>query len=294
MNRIPLYWQSKLVLLLAVPAVAADVVLQTHWWVDHQPLVALWALGLSVLLGLAAWGAGTASPWAAATGAAIAASITLSTAVYPYRSWQTGLVPLLTLLVLTSLATRVGLANREDPETAEAYHGRNAAQVAANLGVAALAFTEAVQSLLLRSDRFTQTAPHPALVFTVGLAALAESAADTVSSEIGQVLGGEPRLLTTGRKVKAGTDGAVSPLGTAAGIAAAALVALAGTLALSGGRGMFWIALGGGVFGLFFDSLLGATLERKGWLNNDAVNFLSTLSAAGFALLLLLFLPLAG
>ena len=34
------------------------------------------------------------------------------------------------------------------------------------------------------------------------------------------------------------------------------------------------------VFGLFFDSLLGATLERRGWLNNDAVNFLSTAGAA--------------
>jgi uncharacterized membrane protein len=37
------------------------------------------------------------------------------------------------------------------------------------------------------------------------------------------------------------------------------------------------------VFGLFFDSLLGATLERHNWLNNDAVNFLSTASAALFA-----------
>jgi uncharacterized membrane protein len=41
------------------------------------------------------------------------------------------------------------------------------------------------------------------------------------------------------------------------------------------------------VFGLLFDSLLGATVERRGWLNNDAVNFLSTGSAAGFALVLM-------
>ena len=58
-------------------------------------------------------------------------------------------------------------------------------------------------------------------------------------------------------------------------------------VALRGGFAMFWIACAGGVFGLFFDSLLGATLERKGWLNNDAVNFLSTASAAVFALGLL-------
>jgi uncharacterized membrane protein len=32
--------------------------------------------------------------------------------------------------------------------------------------------------------------------------------------------------------------------------------------------------------GLFFDSLLGATAERRGWIGNDLVNFASTLVAA--------------
>jgi uncharacterized membrane protein len=41
--------------------------------------------------------------------------------------------------------------------------------------------------------------------------------------------------------------------------------------------------------GLFFDSLLGATAERRGWLNNDAVNFLSTVAAAGIGACLVLF-----
>jgi uncharacterized membrane protein len=36
-------------------------------------------------------------------------------------------------------------------------------------------------------------------------------------------------------------------------------------------------ALTGGVVGLLFDSLLGATVERRGWIGNDWVNFLSTL-----------------
>jgi uncharacterized membrane protein len=62
-------------------------------------------------------------------------------------------------------------------------------------------------------------------------------------------------------------------------------------VALGGGRTMFAISCAGGVFGLLFDSLLGATLEERGWLNNDAVNFLSTLSAAGFALVALALLP---
>ncbi len=39
-----------------------------------------------------------------------------------------------------------------------------------------------------------------------------------------------------------------------------------------------------GVGGLFFDSLLGATVERKGWIGNDLVNFSSTAFAAAVAL----------
>jgi uncharacterized protein (TIGR00297 family) len=126
------------------------------------------------------------------------------------------------------------------------------------------------------------------------LAALAQAAADTVSSEIGQVLGGRPRMITTLRAVETGTDGAVSAVGTLAGLVAAAIVAGVGSWALRGGWSLFNLSCAGAVLGFLFDSLLGATLEKCGWLNNDAVNFLSTASAAGFALLLLAFVPLQG
>jgi uncharacterized membrane protein len=50
---------------------------------------------------------------------------------------------------------------------------------------------------------------------------------------------------------------------------------------------MLILSCAGGVFGLLFDSLLGATFERIEWLNNDAVNFLSTASAAVFAIVIM-------
>jgi uncharacterized protein (TIGR00297 family) len=99
-------------------------------------------------------------------------------------------------------------------------------------------------------------------------------------------------VITTFRSVEPGTNGAVSLAGTLAGIAAAGVVATVGTLTLfPGGIELGVVAWAGGVFGLFFDSLLGATLERRGWLNNDLVNFLSTAGAAGFALGVMALIP---
>jgi uncharacterized protein (TIGR00297 family) len=207
-------------------------------------------------------------------------------------------------MVLTSLATRLGRARKEQLGTAEKRQGRAPSQVAANLGVATVASIPVVLYWLERlglirlwvcrvhgiSGLFSSST----LPFTIGLAALAESAADTVSSEIGEVHGGRPRMLTTLRAVDPGTDGAVSLMGTLAGIVAGAAVAAAGAFALCGGWEMFWIASVAAVFGLLFDSLLGATLERRDWLNNDAVNFLSTASAAAFALGLLAIIPHPG
>jgi uncharacterized protein (TIGR00297 family) len=286
-----LVWQSKSILLAVLPFAAASLVLQTHWWATQSPPVAIWALGLCGLLGLVVLNLGAATRGGAFTGAVIAASLMFSTAIFPYRPWQTALVPVVAVFVLAYISTRLGRSQKERLGTAERRHGRSASQVAANLGVTAIVSSEVVQSWLASTNWFARATLAPMPLFAVGLAALAEAAADTVSSEIGQVLGGRPRMMTTLRVVEPGTDGAISLAGTLAGVVAAGIVAAAGTLALSGGWEMFWIAGAGGLFGLFFDSLLGATLERRGWLNNDAVNFLSTVSAAIFALAVLALLP---
>ena len=289
-----LAWQSKLVLLLVVPFVAIDVLLQSHFFVQTLPHVAVWTLGLSVLLGLAVLKLRAATPAGAAAGVILTASLMFSTVTFPYQPWNTALVPVLAVSLLAYFATRMGRAQKERLGTAEERHGRAASQVAANLGVAALVLTQNFQSWLIDSHWFSRGTLAPVPIFAVGLAGLAEAAADTVSSEIGQVLGGRPRMITTLRTADPGVDGAISIAGTLAGIAAGVIVALAGTLALRGDASLFWISTAGAIFGLLFDSLLGATLERRGWLNNDAVNFLSTAGAAAFALGILAILPHGG
>ncbi len=281
MTRTNLSWQSKLVLLLVLPWIAVEVALLAQDWFATDVRAAAWVVGLSAALGLLAWAARAATPAAAATGSVLAASLMFSTAGEPFAAWRTALISVLVLLVLTSAATRFGRARKERLGTAETRRGRVAAQVAANLGIAALAASRMVQMGMGDGLALPYSPALP--LFTVALAALAEAAADTISSEIGQVLGGWPVMVTTLRRVEVGTDGAVSLVGTVAGVLAAGIASAAGTLALSGGPAMLAVSWSGGVFGLFFDSLLGATLERRGWLNNDAVNFLSTVSAAAFA-----------
>ncbi|MGA7832325.1 MAG: DUF92 domain-containing protein [Terracidiphilus sp.] len=295
MRQIKLIAQSKLVLLLVLPFAGASLVLQIREWTVNFWPAAVLSLTLSLLLGLLALKLGAATAGGAWAGAVITACMIFSTETFtpagsfPYAPWHTALVPLLTLFVLTHIATRFGGRRKEALGTAERHEGRNAAQVAANLGIAAMAFSEPVQSWLTGFQCFSRLTPT--LLLAIGLAALAEAAADTFSSEIGQVLDRQPRMITTLRTVEPGSDGAVSLIGSLAGAAAAVAVAFIGTLALGGGRWMLIISSAGGVFGLFADSLLGATLERRGWLNNDAVNFLSSACAAVFALGLLALLP---
>jgi uncharacterized protein (TIGR00297 family) len=265
-------WQSWLVLAAVVPwcAVAAVRHATAVWNGATQT-----ALGISLGFGLLVFLARAATPPAALTGGVITAVLTLA----PLRglsSWYHSALPaLLTLFLLTFSATRFGRAKKQRLGVAEDKRGRNAAQVAANLGVAGLGSAAALSY------------PLPGTCYAVLVAAaLAEATADTLASELGEVLGGQPVMVTTRRRVPPGTDGAISLAGTLAGLGGALLVVLVATLTLGLGVSDAVCAGLGAAAGLFVDSLLGATAERRGWLHNDAVNFLSTLASAAIAGLL--------
>jgi len=178
-----------------------------------------------------------------------------------------GFAALCAVFVMTWAATRVGYRRKLQLGSAEHRGGRNAGQVLANLGISTLA---AVLYIWLHDPR----------LLAAMSAALSEVAADTLSSEIGTVLGGTPRLVTNWEAVFAGTDGAITWLGTLAGLASALLVSLvcAATQVIAF-RDLLLCAVAA-MAGTLADSLLGATLERKGVLGNNAVNFLSTGTAA--------------
>ena len=127
-----------------------------------------------------------------------------------------------------------------------------------------------------------------ALVFAspIGFfAAVSCALADTASSEIGLLSRKKPRLITSLKQVRAGTDGAVSKLGNAAAIAGAVAIALI-HYALFQDLKAFGVIAFAGVFGMLVDSVLGASLQKQGILNNSNVNFLSCGIAAIAAALL--------
>src|SRR5258708_10341264 len=174
------------------------------------------------------------------------------------------------LFLMTWAATLLGYRRKLALGLAERREGRNAWQVLANLAVAAIS-----------SVAFSSTGNRAWLV--AALAALAEAATDTVASEIGQYRGPDARMITTWQRVPPGTDGGITLPGSIAGMAAGIVIA---AVAMLGGmlpRPQLWIPVAAGFAGMVIDSVLGATLQRRGWITNQAVNFFSTLAAAGLA-----------
>jgi len=177
-------------------------------------------------------------------------------------------IGLISVFALTWIATRFGYRRKQILGIAERPEGRKASQVSANLGVAAACAI------------FYSFSHRNSLFLLAMVAAFAEAGADTVSSELGQTANRQPRLITTWEPVPTGTNGAVSIIGTLAGILSAAVIA-----GISIAVGLLpWQylpnCLGAATAGMFFDSVLGASLERQGRIGNDAVNLLSTLLAA--------------
>jgi uncharacterized protein (TIGR00297 family) len=112
------------------------------------------------------------------------------------------------------------------------------------------------------------------------VAAVATANGDTLASEIGETSRTKPRMITSFKVVDAGVDGGVTPLGETVSLAGAAIV---GILALATGMtGLSGLATAivGGFLGTNFDSLLGATLQRRGMLSNNGVNLFATLFGA--------------
>ncbi|MHC1624582.1 MAG: DUF92 domain-containing protein, partial [Methermicoccaceae archaeon] len=128
------------------------------------------------------------------------------------------------------------------------------------------------------------------IIFLSFLGGIACAMGDTLASEIGQTSHKIPRMITTMRRVRVGTDGGVTALGELASLFGSALV---------GGLAILMMYMGGfigvditflqvmitaivcGFAGTNIDSLLGAVLQTRGVLTNGGVNVVATSISAG-------------
>jgi uncharacterized protein (TIGR00297 family) len=232
-------------------------------WLHHAefpPGSRRFLIALAITAGFAAlaWFAGGVNVSGALAGSAVAFIM----AVRDLRMF----LALLIVFAVTLVATRVGYARKQQLRTAEPVGGRTAAQAMANLGIAALVVAIAGRGWPM-----------------LALAALAEAAGDTSSSEIGMAFPGKTLLVTNFKSVPPGTDGGISLFGTIAALLGAASVALAAVATGLIPVSQLATIILAGFFGTVVDSLLGAVFERRGLLGNDLVNLLSTAAAVGAA-----------
>ncbi|MDH4208739.1 MAG: DUF92 domain-containing protein [Anaerolineae bacterium] len=247
----------------------------------------------------------------ALTSGGAAGAILVGTITFGFGGWVWGLV-LVAFFTLSSVLSNYRQRHKEAiADKFQKGARRDLAQVLANGGLAAML------SFLY------YLAPHPA-VLAAFLGALASVNADTWGTEIGTLTPAQPRLITTGRQVPTGTSGGVTLLGTAAsamggvfiGLLTYLLLCLESVVQGTNPLRPSWViptALIGGLLGSLFDSLLGATvqgiyycarcgvetermlhscglktshLRGQRWLNNDGVNFLSSVFGALVAIAL--------
>ena len=215
-------------------------------------------------------------------GGAVAAAL-VGTLVLAGAGWA-GAAALGTFFITSSLLSRWA------PEPAREAKGtcRDHRQVLANGGPAAVGGLLGVV--------------EPGLGVWVVTGSLAVAAADTWATSLGAWSRRPPRHLLTGRIVAPGTNGGITPLGTAGGFLGAAAVALgAGLVARS--TLLVPVAALVGFGGMLVDSLLGAAVQGRfrcprcdqpsewrrhrcgaatiaqggwAWLDNDGVNALAT------------------
>ncbi|HSM14212.1 MAG TPA: DUF92 domain-containing protein [Thermoanaerobaculia bacterium] len=253
-----------------VPLVAGLLLYCLTWsqggWASVGTPEFLRALGLGLAVNVVLAAAAFAARGVGTAGALV--GTVLGTAIWAFGG-PGAFALLFAFFVIGTVATKLGYERKLAAGIAQEKGGRRGpANALSKTTVPALAAVLAA------------TTPYPTLFLLAVAGAFATAASDTASSEVGKAFGRRTFLITTLRPVPRGTEGAVSLEGTLAGVAASLVVGgLGAALGLYAFSGVAVVALAA-LVATTLESVAGATLEKRGLLDNDSVNFLNSLAGA--------------
>jgi len=225
------------------------------------------------------------------------ATFVLGVIIFGIGGWPFS-APMLSFFFLSSVLSKVAERRRREISSLfEKSSRRDAGQVLANGGIAAIAIL------------IWHVTGAP-LWYMLFLGAVAAVTADTWATEVGILLGRNPRSVINWLPVPAGTSGGITVAGVAGSVAGAFMIAVAGWLVRMPGpaysfgiKGIVCLTVSG-VFAQVLDSVLGATIQAQHvcpvcgrhterrlhcggvatrfhsglrWVNNDVVNALCAL-----------------
>ncbi len=199
----------------------------------------------------------------------------LGTLLWGSLGWK-GWMSVVLYLLLGSLVTKVGFKYKNKLGIAEKRGGRRGPE-----NVLGSASTGLFLALMIKLNLANLT------LLKVGFAAsFAAKLADTFGSEIGKRYGKNTFLITTFKKVRQGTEGAISLEGTIASLFGALIMSFAmfilGFITIEKG---FFIVCFSGFAATIFESFIGAKFQDKFNLSNEAVNAIQTSFSATLAIL---------
>ena len=201
-------------------------------------------------------------------------------------------LPIAIFFILSTLLSKVGTKNLHESKS-----GRNANQVFANGGVGLV---------LCIFNHFYQME----LIYIMFLASIAAANSDTWATEIGKLSRTRPKDIISGRSLNKGESGGITFIGLLGSMSGSFVIATVGYF-LDINTSYLIILFISGFLGSIFDSILGSTLQSRFILidgktikeeketdsyhysglvsiNNNSVNFLCTLSAPIFFILMYL------
>ena len=190
-----------------------------------------------------------------------------------------GSVEWLVLLVAFTFAglaaTKVGMPEKREAGLQEGDFGERTYKNVLGVGIPACIFAFLYGTLHVYCNGQYDFALTVAFITTLTVAA-----ADTLASEIG-IRDKKVWLITTFERVRRGTNGGVSVLGTVSSVAAAVFTGVIGWLLIFRGIDAYvLIPIAMGFVGNLIDSVLGASLERKGKITKYTNNCVSALTGA--------------